>query len=206
MFTGIVAEVGRVAGTRRRAGVLELDIDARGTARALEPGDSVAVAGTCLTAIKVRRARFRVQVVPETEARTTIGSLSAGDAVNLELAARPQDRLGGHLVQGHVDCVARARHVEDGGGSRRVVWEAPADALRFVAPKGSVTLDGVSLTVVEVNGTGFEVALIPHTLAATTLARVAEGSRANLETDVIAKYVARLAQGSEWVVGKEASR
>lgn len=196
MFTGIVLSMGSVRSARRVDGVLELEIDA-GTARELETGDSVAVSGVCLTAVRVRRRRLTVQVVDETEARTTLGDLGRGDRVNLELPARLSDRLGGHLVQGHVDGIAEALRVERSRDGARVWWSAGEDQLRYLVRKGSVALDGVSLTVVDVGRTSFEVALIPHTLKTTTLSTVEKGTRVNLETDVIAKYVERLTSWDE---------
>jgi riboflavin synthase len=169
-----------------------LEIEAPDLARTLKRGDSVAVNGVCLTATEVRRRRFSVTVVEETVARSTIGELRRKDLVNLELPLRLSDRLGGHLVQGHVDAVAEATRVERDDAARRVWWSTGEDLLRYVAPKGSIALDGVSLTVVEVGRTSFQVALIPLTLEETTLGRVRAGSRANVEADVIAKYVERL--------------
>jgi riboflavin synthase len=191
MFTGIVLDRGTVKKTRDRAGVLEIHIEAP-TARELKRGDSIAVNGVCLTATEAGRRRFAAQAMSETLARTTLGELKKGDGVNLELPARLSDRLGGHLVQGHVDGVASVVRVEDDEGAQRV-WLAGDDTvLRYLVPKGSVTLDGVALTVVEVGRTTFQVALIPHTLSVTTLAQVAVGSRLNVEVDVLAKYVERL--------------
>ncbi|HYZ46450.1 MAG TPA: riboflavin synthase [Actinomycetota bacterium] len=193
MFTGIVLHTGTVRNSRRgEDGVLELEIEAPGLVRDLDRGDSVAVNGVCLTAVEVRRRRFRVQVIEETLARTTLSQLARGARVNLELAARLSDRLGGHLVQGHVDGVAEAVRVERSNDAIRVWWAAGDDLLRYVVPKGSVALDGVSLTVVDVGRTTFEVALIPHTVRATTFDGIQPGRRANLEPDVIAKYVERL--------------
>lgn len=192
MFTGIVTEVGVVRRARRRGGLLELEVEAPATARALRRGDSVALDGVCLTAVTAGRRRFGVQVMGETLECTTLGEVTRGDRVNLELAARPSDRLGGHIVQGHVDGVVRAARVEDEDGTVRVWLEASEDVLRYLVPKGSVALDGVSLTVVEVGRTTFQVALIPHTLEATTLSEVAVDRRFNAEVDVLAKYVERL--------------
>jgi riboflavin synthase len=196
MFTGIVAQRGTVRSARSRRGSFELEISAPVVARELRRGDSVAVSGVCLSAAGVsRRRRFVVDVSEETLARTTIGSLRRSDEVNLELPARLSDRLGGHLVQGHVDGLAHALRVEPEGGSRRVWWGAGEGLLRYVVAKGSVALDGVSLTVVEVGRTSFQVALIPLTLEMTTLGGVAPGAVANLEVDVIGKYVERLVSG-----------
>ena len=197
MFTGIVVETGRVAKARRSRGLLHLEIEAPAVARGLHKGDSVAVNGVCLTATSASRRKFSTQAMQETLDLTTLDSLGKGDAVNLELAARLHDRIGGHLVQGHVDGVATVARVEDDGDARRV-WLVPEERLlRYLVPKGSVTLDGVSLTVVEVGRTAFEVALIPHTLGATTLSDLRPGSAVNLEVDVIAKYVERLAPRQE---------
>lgn len=196
MFTGIVVDRGQVRRARRRAGVLELEIEAPGIAKELDEGDSVAVNGVCLTAIGASRRRFSAEVTPETLARTTLGSLSRSDPVNLELPARLSDRLGGHLVQGHVDGVAEVTRIEDEDAARRVWLSADADVLRYLVRKGSVTLDGVSLTVAEVGRTTFQVALIPHTLSATTLGSLEVGHRLNVEVDVVAKYVEALMERS----------
>jgi riboflavin synthase len=195
MFTGLVAARGTVRSARSRRGSFELEISAPAVARELRRGDSVAVSGVCLSAAGVGRRRFVVDVSEETLARTTIGSLRRSDEVNLELPARLSDRLGGHLVQGHVDGLAHALRVEPEDGSRRVWWGAGEGLLRYVVAKGSVALDGVSLTVVEVGRTSFQVALIPLTLETTTLGRVGPGAVANLEVDVIGKYVERLVSG-----------
>lgn len=202
MFTGIVTETGTVRRTRARGGVLEIEVQARSIARELGIGDSVAVNGTCLTATAVRRRSFKAEVAPETLALTTLGGLARGAVVNLELPARLADRLGGHLVQGHVDGVARVVRIEDEDGARRVWFTAGDDVLRYLVHKGSVTLDGVSLTIAEVGRTSFQVVLIPHTLSVTTLASLAVGAEVNVEVDVIAKYVERLSRGREQEQGK----
>jgi len=195
MFTGIVVEKGTVRKAKRRRGLLDLEIEAPSIARELKKGDSVAVNGVCLTATGTGRKRFTAQAMEETLVLTTLGSLGKGLTVNLELPARLVDRLGGHLVQGHVDGTAHVTRVEDDDGALRVWFSAPDDILRYMVPKGSVTLDGVSLTVVEVGRTSFQVALIPHTLSATTLARLEPGAKVNVEVDVVAKYVERLVGG-----------
>jgi riboflavin synthase len=196
MFTGIVIERGRVAKAKQSRGLLELEVEAPHVARGLRRGDSVAVNGVCLTATSTGRRRFGAQAMTETLERSTLGALRRGAAVNLELAARFQDRLGGHLVQGHVDAVARVLRIEDDGGSRRIWFAAGDELLRYLVEKGSVAIDGVSLTIVDVGRTAFEVALIPHTLDATTLGGLEVGSEVNVEIDVIAKYVERL--GAAW--------
>ncbi len=195
MFTGIVVERGSIKRAKERGGLLDLEVTAPSIAKDLKPGESVALNGVCLTAVETRRRTFRTQAMDETLARSTLGSLVRGSNVNLELAARLSDRLGGHLVQGHVDGVARVLRIEDQEGARRVWLAMTPDLLRYLVDKGSVTLDGVSLTVVEVGRTSFQVALIPHTLAATTLGSLEPGSEVNVEVDVVAKYVERLVGG-----------
>lgn len=191
MFTGIVVEQGIVRKTRGR-GVVTFEIEAPSLSKELKLGDSIAVNGVCLTATSISRKRFEVQVMPETLSRSTIGGLTRGAGVNLELPLRMSDRLGGHLVQGHVDGTARVIRIEDDSDARRVWFSADEDLLRYLVAKGSITLDGVSLTVVEVGRTSFQVALIPHTLEVTTLGRLGIGSQVNVEVDVLAKYVERL--------------
>jgi len=191
MFTGIVIEQGRVKRARTK-GVLELEIEAPQVAKELRVGDSVAVNGVCLTATIANRKRFEVQAVPETLARSTLGEVDKGSLVNLELPARLNDRLGGHLVQGHVDGVATAVRVEEDEGARLMWFEVDEDLLRYMVPKGSITLDGVSLTLVDVGRTTFQVAIIPHTLGVTSLGSVDVGTPVNVEVDLLAKYVERL--------------
>ena len=195
MFTGIVVEAGTVKKAKQRRGLLELEIEAPAISKELKKGDSVAVNGVCLTATDTGRRRFSAQAMEETLARTTLGSLQKGLTVNLELPARLADRLGGHLVQGHVDGTAHVTRIEDDDGALRVWFSAPDEILRYMVRKGSVTLDGVSLTVVDVGRTSFQVALIPHTLSVTTLGRLQPGVKVNVEVDVVAKYVERLLGG-----------
>ena len=195
MFTGIVTATGSVRKARMRDGILELEIEEPSIARELKRGDSVAVNGTCLTAVTTHRRRFEAEVVEETLSRTTLGELKKGSTVNLELATRPSERLGGHLVQGHVDGTAKAVRIEDADGSSRMWWEASDDILRYVVAKGSIALNGVSLTVADAGRTSFEVAIIPLTLQETTLGQVKVGDRANIEVDLIAKYVEKLSAG-----------
>lgn len=192
MFTGIVTATGRVTQARSKGTSLELSVEAPAIARDMKKGDSVAVNGVCLTAVATGRKRFSTQVVEETMARTTLADLSKGHAVNLELAARPSDRLGGHFVQGHVDGTALLVRIEDEDGSRRLWLETDPTILRYVVMKGSVAIDGVSLTVAAAGRSTFEVAVIPHTLEVTTLGGLAVGGRANIEVDLIAKYVEKL--------------
>jgi riboflavin synthase len=191
MFTGIVTERGKVRRARQRGGILELEIEGRDIARELKRGDSVAVNGVCLTATTVGRRSFGAQIMEETLALSTLAQIDKGDLVNLELPARLDDRLGGHLVQGHVDGTAKVVRMQDEDGARRL-WLTVDDLLRYMVRKGSVSLDGVSLTLAEVGRTMFQVALIPHTLDMTTLGKLGVGSRVNVEVDIIAKYVERL--------------
>lgn len=192
MFTGVVTHRGRIRRAKTRGGVLELDIEAPEIAKALARGESVAVDGVCLTATTTSRKRFGIQAVKETLDRSTLAALSSGSEVNLELPARLVDRLGGHLVQGHVDGTGSVIRLEDDEGSRRMWISADTGLLRYLVPKGSVALNGVALTVVEVGVTSFQIVVIPHTLDVTTLGALVVGTRVNLEVDVIAKYVERL--------------
>jgi riboflavin synthase len=191
MFTGIVSQRGQVRRAKNRKGILELEIEAPDIARALDRGDSVSVDGVCLTAVMTSRKRFGTQAVAETLQRSTLGALQAGAEVNLELPVRLADRLGGHLVQGHVDGIATVIRREDEESGRRLWFSASEDLLRYLVPKGSVTVNGVALTVTEVGVTSFGVAVIPHTLEVTTLGSISTGTEVNIEIDVIAKYVER---------------
>ena len=185
MFTGIVRERGRVASFDGGRLVLETSVQAA-------VGDSIAVDGVCLTVVAGDEATLAFDVVPETLVRSTLGSLSPGGVVNVEPALRVGDELGGHIVQGHVDGVGRVRGSEPEGDGRRMWIEVPADVLRTCVEKGSITVSGVSLTVAELSEDALAVALVPHTLAATTLGELAPGAEVNLEADVIGKYVDRL--------------
>ncbi|HET9287668.1 MAG TPA: riboflavin synthase [Gaiella sp.] len=198
MFTGIVREVGRVVEAEGGEAGRTLVVEAPVTAASTGVGDSVAIAGVCLTAEAVDEGRLRFHAVGETLGRTTLGQVQDGGEVNVEPALRAGDPLGGHLVQGHVDGVGRIGSVEAEGEGLRVVVEAPPEVLRYCVEKGSITVDGVSLTVAELLEDAFAVALVPHTLSATTLRDLVPGQPVNLEIDVLAKYVERLlgARGS----------
>jgi riboflavin synthase len=191
VFTGIVRERGRVASLSGTETV-RLVIEAPATAPAIAIGDSVAVNGVCLTAVEVGDGRLAFDAVPETLSRTSLGRLGAGEPVNLEPALRAGDPLGGHVMQGHVDGLARVRSVEPEGDGFRIWFDAPPELLRYAVEKGSIAVDGVSLTVAALDDGGFAVALIPHTLAETTLGDLAPADDVNLEVDVLAKYVERL--------------
>ena len=193
MFTGIVQDVGRVVSRESRDGDERLTIacgqlDLSRT----RIGDSVCVQGCCLTVTALAGHTFAADLSRETLTRTTLGALTAGAPVNLEPALRAGDPLGGHLVSGHVDGVGRVAAAVADARSRRLTIEAPAELARYLVPKGSVTVDGVSLTVNEVTGASFGLSLIPHTLIVTTLGALTEGSQVNLEVDQVARYVARL--------------
>ncbi len=193
MFTGIITDVGRVRRISQGA-LAELTIASGFDTTAIAIGASIACSGACLTVIAVEDGAFTVQASAETLARTTIGDWREGTAVNLERALKLGDELGGHLVSCHVDGLARIVERRPEAQSVRFTLEAPQDLMRFIAPKGSVALDGVSLTVNEVAGNRFGVNIIPHTLAATNFNEARAEQLMNLEIDMIARYVARLAE------------
>lgn len=193
MFTGIVAAVGRIAEVQPAAGGVRLVIESGGLAlNDMAVGDSMAVNGVCLTVIACTERTFDAHVSQETLGCTA--GFAAEARVNLEKALRLSDRLGGHLMSGHVDGVGEVERVQSAGDDQLLAVKAPADLMKYIARKGSVAIDGVSLTVNEVNGTGFTVNLIPHTLQATNLRDLRAGSRVNLEVDMLARYVERLRQ------------
>jgi len=187
VFTGLVAGKGVVRALRD--GRLEVETPLAGE---LSPGDSIAVNGVCLTATERANGSFTADVMPETLRLTSLEPLGEGDEVNLELPLRAADRLGGHVMQGHVDGTGTVESVREDGLSRVVRIAAPAELLRYVVHKGSIAVDGVSLTVSAVDDSGFEVSLIPETLERTTLGAAAQGRTVNLEVDVLAKYVEKL--------------
>ena len=192
MFTGIVRERGRVVGIDGGDAGVRLRITAPATAGDVALGDSVSIGGVCLTVVAVAAGEIAFDAVPETLSRTALGRLAAGDDVNVEPALRAGDPLGGHVVQGHVDGLGAVRSVDPEGDGRRIWVDAPQDILRYCVEKGSVAVDGVSLTVAALDGVGFAVALIPHTLSETTFGALVAGDAVNLEVDILAKYVERL--------------
>lgn len=195
MFTGIITDVGRVSRLRRGRGqddALELTIATAYDHRSIELGASIACSGVCLTAVSVEPGAFMVQASAETLACSTLGGWTEGTAVNLERALKVGDELGGHLVSGHVDGVSRILDRRPEGDSVRFTFELPEELAPYVASKGSIALDGISLTINEVSGDSFGVNIIPYTLAHTNLGDAAPGRPVNLEIDPLARYVARL--------------
>ena len=195
MFTGIIQGVGRLAAREPRGGDVRLEVDAGNLPfEQVQLGESSAVNGVCLTVVEFDATGFAADASNETLGLTTLGGLAVGDALNLERAMRPDDRLGGHLVSGHVDGLGRVAEIEPDARAQRWRFQAPPGVLRYVAKKGSICVDGVSLTVNEVDDAGFEVALIPHTVDNTRFAHTGVGDEVNLEVDLIARYVERLLQ------------
>jgi riboflavin synthase len=191
MFTGLVESLGKVVAVVPEPPGVRLAVEAAAIAADATLGDSVCVSGCCLSVVRIEGEQLEFQLGPETLARTTLGRLAAGSRVNLERSLRLSDRLGGHLVTGHVDGLGRLASRRDEGDWTTCRFTAAGDLLAQMASKGSVAIDGVSLTVVDVDAQAFSVALIPHTLAVTTLGGLAEGDAVNLETDLVFKYVAR---------------
>jgi riboflavin synthase len=191
VFTGLIEDVGTAASLERNDDGARLRISTP-LASGISLGDSIAVNGCCLTATAVDGESFETEAMNQTLEVTALDSIEEGSRVNLELAMRASDRLGGHIVQGHVDGIGTVLSTEDDGFARRVRVELPQDLLKYVVDKGSITLDGVSLTVADLGGSWAEVSLIPETLERTNLADLAPGDRLNVECDVVAKYVERL--------------
>lgn len=201
MFTGIVTDIGRVAGVERGRAARRFAIDSRYDPASIALGASIAHAGCCLTVVEVERrpggARHVVEISEETLSRTTLGRWEEESGMNLELSLKVGDELGGHLVSGHVDGVGSLWSREEESGAARMRFATPPELARFIAQKGSIAIDGVSLTVNGVEDALFDITIIPHTLAATTLGQLRPGDPINLEVDQIARYVARLMDARE---------
>jgi riboflavin synthase len=196
MFTGIIQAIGRVRRLQPRAGDVRIELDTGGLRLAdVAVGDSIAVNGVCLTAVLLQPDGFRADVSRETLDLTTLGTLGPGSPVNLEKALTLSTPLGGHLVSGHVDGVGRILELREDGRSVRFRVEAPVELTRYIAPKGSICIDGVSLTVNRIEGRQFELNVVPYTLQQTILGNYREGSAVNLEVDLIARYLERLLMG-----------
>ena len=189
MFTGLIEELGTVKGIRSQSGGMRLSIAGKTVLEGMKAGDSIAVNGACLTVVEMSHSVFGADVSKETLTKTTLGRLRVGDRVNMERAMRPTDRLGGHLVAGHVDAVGVIRTIERTGEASLFTFEAPPEVSRYLIYKGSIAIDGISLTVNEVQGGRFTVTIIPHTARQTTLGFKKVGDPVNLESDMIGKYV-----------------
>jgi riboflavin synthase len=192
VFTGIVRELGRVVSVDGGPGGIRLEVEAPRTAAGSGIGDSVALNGVCLTAVAIDGGRLAFDAVPETLSRTSLERLTRGPRLNDHPARRAGDPLGGHYMQGHVDGLGSVRTVAPEGEGRRVWFDASPELLRYTVEKGSIAVEGTSLTVADLDESGFAVVLVPHTLAETTLGELAPGDPVNLEVDVLAKYVERL--------------
>jgi len=195
MFTGIIEELGTVKALRREAGAARLTLSAAKVLDGTALGDSICVNGVCLTVIEMNSTEFSADVAVETLRVTNLGDLKTGKKVNLERALQLSARIGGHLVTGHVDAVGRVREKREEGNGWRIFIDAPASVLRYVIKKGSIAIDGISLTVADVDNAGFAIAMIPHTAKLTTLGFKTAGDSVNLESDIIGKYVERLLAG-----------
>ncbi len=196
MFTGLITALGEATALERREGILSATFDSAYDVQTVAIGASIAHDGCCLTVVAAEPCpggmRHVVEIAAESLAKTTLGGLSLGDKVNLERALRAGDELGGHYVTGHVDGLGEVLSIENDGEGQRIRFSPPAEIAALIAPKGSITVNGVSLTVNEVDAAGFGVLIIPHTLAVTTLAALRPGNKVNLEADILARYAARI--------------
>lgn len=205
MFTGLIVETGEIASVRVRDGKTRITISAKNVPAELKTGDSVAVSGVCLTAVEIGRKQFSADLAEETLKRTSLGNLKKKSLVNLELPARAQDRLGGHVVQGHADGVGRLLGLKKikGGEDWRMALELPSGLDRYVVPQGSIAVEGISLTVAGIESNRVEIAVIPHTYKVTNLHKLRPGSPLNIEVDILAKYAEkRNGQGKKLTVAE----
>jgi riboflavin synthase len=203
MFTGIVLAIGSIAAVQPRGGDCRLKIQAGKLSLAgCALGDSIAVNGVCLTAIELAEDYFCADVSNETLSRTTLAHAKPGTSVNLELALMPSSRMGGHIVSGHVDGIGKVVSKKPDGRSLRFTFKAPDELAKYIAEKGSITIDGISLTVNSVEGACFSVNIVPHTWQETTLGQTEVGDSVNLEVDLLARYLERLLQGAKAVEGQ----
>ena len=189
MFTGIISHIGKVKSFQNNQLLVKAD---RSLIKQVKNGDSVAVNGVCLTVIDKRADLFQVEVMPETLKRTALGGLKSGDIVNLELAMKAADRFAGHIVQGHIDGVATVKSIKQKGNSRLFTFEVPKQLGRYIVEKGSVAVNGISLTVIDTNNKTFTVGIIPYTWRHTMLSGAKVGDRVNIEVDILAKYLEKL--------------
>lgn len=192
MFTGLIQEIGTVEGVRQTSSGLQVTVQAPETAAESAVGDSIACSGVCLTVEELTDNGFEVHAGSETVQRSTAGTWSRGTRLNIEPALRPSDRLGGHIVQGHVDCVGTCETVRPVGETTEYTFSIPDDFRPYIVEKGSIAVDGISLTITEISGERFSVAIIPHTMTNTTLGDLSPNSQVNIEVDILAKYVQRM--------------
>lgn len=203
MFTGIIEDIGKIKSIRRGRGYLELEIESVLICEDVKIDDSVAVNGICLTVVAENSPIFQVQAVAETEKRTSLGFWKSGMSVNLERALRADARLGGHVVQGHVDCIAKIKKIKDLGENREFIFELPEEVLPYTVEKGSITVDGVSLTIAKKNRQEITLSLIPHSMKKTLFNMYKIGDSVNIETDILGKYIVEIVKTSGKGIDKE---
>ena len=206
MFTGIIKEIGEVKSAKQDREVLNLEISAREVIKDLEIGSSIAVDGTCQTVVKLSDNNFTIQVIPETLKLTTLGKYKKGDKVNLESAMKIGDDISGHLLTGHIDGMGKIVDVKRAGETAEMLFEPPQELTKYIAYKGSIALDGISLTVAQCDNEQFMVAIIPHTLQETTLGAKKVGDLVNLEIDILARYVERILKVKDGRLSEEKLR
>jgi riboflavin synthase len=197
MFTGIVEEIGRLKSIRREGETITLDVEAPLVSKDMALGSSVAVSGACLTVVGIRGGIFIAEMMEETAKKTKLSFLRPGDLLNLERSLKPSSRLDGHIVQGHVEGVGVISKVASGKRTKTMWIKTEEEISRYIVPKGSIAVDGVSLTVIEIEGSTFSVGLIPATLESTTLGKAREGDQVNIETDILGRYIERFLHSSE---------